>query len=120
MFLPGAISGSVFRLLVPEDSILVTQGSDEIRYAVTIHVLDEDESRRPQVELGMKSPRWCTRVRRRLKPAAGGNDVGAAVTVDVARADPVAPAHGAHFVLDPGLSRAIARQLVPSQGEVRF
>ena len=106
---PSPIARRIFLLLVPEDSVVVAQGSDKVRQSVAVHVERVDEPRGPQIELRMENPLAIAWVGRRFKPSFGGDDIGSPVAVHVSRSDTVAVTLGTDDVRDPGGIAPFAR-----------
>ena len=90
-------------------------GGDDVGPPVAVDVQHVDEARRAELEIGVPLPLAGARVRRRLEPALGRDDVDAAVAVDVARADAVAEG----FRADDVLHEAAVFMLIPRGGRVR-
>ena len=115
---PHSASVRVLLLLVPEDSIIVPHTGDQIGQAITVHIFRVNEPCCAKIEFLMKNPLAMPRVRGRLEPPLGRNDVVSSIFVDITHADTMAVAVLADDVTHPFGASAFARDLVPGQGKI--
>src|SRR5581483_4617585 len=116
---PATSSHAIFLLLVPKDSIIMSEASHQVWYTVTIDILRMNKSGSSQVELRMKYPLSFARIRRRFEPPFGGDDIRAAVSIYIARSDAMTIALRTNFMPDPWVPRVLSCQFVPSQWKMR-
>src|SRR5271157_5275710 len=98
---PSSIARGIFLLLVPEDSVVMAQGSDNVWQSIAIHVQRVNEPRGSQIEFRMEDPLTIARVWRRFKPSLGRDDIGSPIAVHVSCSDAVAVTLRTHDVRDP-------------------
>src|SRR4029450_8068097 len=108
----------VLRLLDPIQPVVVPAAIDEVIVTVSVRVMNQNGNARVAVQfpIRMPDPAACAAILGRFKPAFGTNDVAAAVTIDVAKANPVASDLDRQVVLDE-LRLAASHDFVPG-GEV--
>src|SRR6476620_11502459 len=99
MFHPGTFPSFVFPLLIPEDSILMSQAGHQIRDAVAVDILRVNKAGAAEVELRMEYPFSLSRIRWGFKPALRSDNVRAAIPIHIACSDTVPKAIGTDFML---------------------
>src|SRR5438270_198927 len=118
MFHPATFSRFVLRLLIPKDSVVMSQAGYEIRDPVAVDIFRVNEAGPSQVKLGMKRPLSLSRIPWRFEPALRSDDVGAAIPIHITCSDPMPEALGTDFVLDPWITPVFPREFVPAQSRV--
>src|SRR4051794_4253950 len=101
MLHPATSSRAVFLLLIPKDSILMSQAGHQVWHAVAIDILCVNECGASEIKFRMEYPLSIPGIRRRFKPALRRNDVGAPIAIYIARSDAMTVTLRADFVLDP-------------------
>ena len=80
----------------PEQAVVVAHAIDDVGQSIAVDVASQDlDAGRAELPVGVPGPGAVGRIGRRLEPALGREQVGAAVAVDVPRADAVPGRRGA-------------------------